>query len=196
MVYDGGYGGSGRDPQRRGRTGGPGRSSAGKQRAGYVCPLSDQWRFWTSLDGQWKTQEQFAELLEDRLYDLTSGEGYPDPISVLEMARNLKIYSKGQLERRIDKVTGEHHMVNKLEHAENSTKIHASFLLALPVFEGGTIYKVEARIRFQLRSGAPVFSYSLFRRAEIQRDAFAAVRDAAREATALPVFAGCSESGD
>ncbi len=161
-----------------------------EHRASYVCPRSPEWIAWTERDGKAQPQEAFADFIEARLEDITSHEakGFPKPMEVLEMARNLMVRTAGTFQRVIDPTTGTGTLVCKTEHGAESTRIPRAFLLGLRVFEGGQPYAVEARLRFELRDGRALFAYTLHRRAEIERDAFGDVQKAIAEV--VPVFAG------
>jgi uncharacterized protein YfdQ (DUF2303 family) len=143
------------------------------------------------------TQSAFADWIDQNMEDLTSERGketgFPPPVAVLEMARSLQIHTKGRYERQINPTTGDHSLVCKQESESSSTPIPRAFLLALPVFEGGEFYRVEARIRLQMRDGAPLFTYVLHRRAEIERDAFGSVRKQVALEGKVQVFAGRPE---
>lgn len=167
-----------------------------QHRAEYTCPLSREWSRWCGFAGKDRSQDEFANFVDEHLNDLTSphdDEGAATPIDVLEMARNLAIHTKGTFERKLDPTTGEHTMVCKQEHGENSTKIPKAFYLALPVYEGGAKYRVEARIRFRIHHGSPAFAIVLHRKQEILEDAFNEVREQVAKKTKLPLYAGTPE---
>lgn len=159
-------------------------------RAAYTCPRSPEWIAWTAQDGAELDQDQFADHIERHLESLIEGKGYPAPTEVLQMARELTVLTEGTFQRSVNPTTGAGILVNKTEHKTGSTQIPRAFLLAIPVFDGGIRYQVEARMRFVLEAGRPVFSYALHRRIEIERDAFGALRSDVHEQTGLTVLAG------
>lgn len=161
-----------------------------EHRATYSCPRSAEWREWTARDGRAMRQTEFADFLESRLEDLVAADGAPAPLEVLKMARQLTIKTKGTFQREVNPTTGDFVLVNKTETEQGSTEIPRMFVIALPVFEGGVRYQIEARVRFTLADGTPQFAFVLHRRAEIERDAFSAIRQQVAEATKLQVFAG------
>jgi uncharacterized protein YfdQ (DUF2303 family) len=167
----------------------------GEHGAEYVCPRSAEWKTWTENDGKPLSQDKFADFIEANLHDITTPidktSDLPGPVDVLEMARNLMVRTAGQFQRSINPTTGESSLINKTEHGAESTKIHKAFVVALRVFEGGELYQVEARVRFELKEGRASFTYKLHRREAVERDAFGdVVRQVA--ATGVPVFAGQS----
>lgn len=161
-----------------------------QHRAVYSCPRSTEWQTWCGNEGKSLDQVTFADFIDDHLEDVTSEDGYPTGMDLLEMGRDLKIFSSGTFKRKVDPTSGEHSLECKQEHGANSTKIPRAFLLGIPVFLGGQPYRVEARIRFKLVHGEPIFTYHLHRREVIERDAFGEVRTTVAAATGLPIYAG------
>jgi uncharacterized protein YfdQ (DUF2303 family) len=153
-----------------------GASTAWRQhRAVYSCPRAAEWLAWTGQADQPMSQTAFADWIEARLEDLAIGEGMPKPTELLTMARDLTIRTKGTFERRVNPTTGDFTLVNKNETEVGSTVIPRAFLVAIPCFEGGDRYRIEARVRFTL-DGGPRFTFTLHRAKEIERDAFGEVR--------------------
>lgn len=159
-------------------------------RAVYTCPRSPQWLVWTSRDGKAQEQEEFADFIEANLADLAATKGFPTPVDVLQVARDLTVLTKGTYQRQINPTTGAGILVCKTETETGSTEIPRAFALAIPVFDGGAPYHVEARVRFTLANGKPTFAYQLHRRIEIERDAFYDARRTVAENTGLSVWAG------
>lgn len=159
-------------------------------RASYTCPRSPEWQVWTANDGKEMRQEQFADFLEARLEDLAAADGMPKPVEMLTVARQLNIKTKGEFRREINPTNGDYILVNKTETTSDSTQIPRAFAIAIPVFEGGERYQVEARVRFACGEAGPRFSYTLHRRVEIERDAFKGVRDTIASTTKLPILSG------
>lgn len=177
--------------------GAPGNARWRKHRATYACPLSRQWKLWIAHNEQPFGQEDFGTFIDDNMVDLASGvtgEDFPAPASLLQMARNLVVRSKGTFERKLNPTTGEATLITKDEHEPESTKIYRAFLIGIPVFEGGDPYRVEARLRFSLASGRPQFSYSLFQWERHIEDAFGEICDNVRKGVELPVFFGTTEA--
>lgn len=159
-------------------------------RAAYACPRSPEWVVWTKNDGVEMRQEQFADFIEARLEDLTVSDGFPKPNELLMLARSLHIRTKGEFKRELNPTNGNYHLINKTETDTGSTEIPRAFIVAIPVFEGGERYQVEARVRFALGEAGPRFSYTMHRRTEIERDAFGGVRSTIGERTKLPILSG------
>lgn len=159
-------------------------------RAYYACPRSPEWLAWTGRDGKASSQTEFADFIEGRLEDLVSADGFPRPVDILQVARNLNIRTKGQFQREMNPTNGDYIMVNKLETTSESTQIPRAFVIGVPVFEGGQRYQVECRIRFSIVGGTPQFSFVMHRRLEIERDAFNGVRSKIGTDTGRLILAG------
>lgn len=159
-------------------------------RASYNCPRSPEWLAWTARDGKAMRQTEFADFIESRLEDLRVADGYAPPIEVLQMARQLNIRTKGEFRRELNPTNGDSILVHKTETDTGSTVIPRAFALAIPVFEGGARYQVEARVRFALGEAGAAFSYTMHRRPEIERDAFADVRAKVATETKRLILAG------
>jgi uncharacterized protein YfdQ (DUF2303 family) len=172
-------------------------TAARQHRASYTCPRSAEWLAWTQLDGKPMGQVAFADLIESRLEDMVDGskvtppvEGFPRPLDVLQVARSLNILTKGTFQREVNPTNGDSIFVCKTETDAKSTQIPRAFMLGIPVFDGGKRYPIESRVRFALIEGRPSFSFTLHRRAEVERDAFGEVRAKVAKDTGRLVLAG------
>jgi uncharacterized protein YfdQ (DUF2303 family) len=162
----------------------------------YSCPLSEEWRAWSATSGTALSQDELAELLDERNGDIFDDE---DPavakrIELIALTTDLQIHTKGTFTKKLDRTTGAHEMICKTEHGENSTRIPGRFKLRLPVFVGGTYYEIFARLQLRIRDGHPAFVYTLQHAAEVKRQAFDEVREVVAAQTGLPVFAGSPEA--
>lgn len=143
------------------------------------------------------SQADFAELLDENLDDLGGGTGtdYPEPMKVLEMARQLAVHTKGTYKRTIHPTTGDHNLVCRQETESSSTPIPRAFELRIPVFQGGDLWSVEARIQLRIIDGQAAFALHLHRWVEIEREAFGEVCTKVAAAVDLPLFMGTPEGG-
>lgn len=163
-------------------------------RAVYTCPLSDEWKAWTARDGKFFRQEEFADFIEEHSPEINDrAEGMPKALDLMELATNLRLYTKGTNVKQFDRRTGAYELVNKTEVAEQSTPIPKAFGILIPVFVGGDLFAVECRMRITTRDGQILLGYEMHRRAEHLRTAFSDVREKVKAETALPVFAGSPE---
>ncbi|WP_269057538.1 DUF2303 family protein [Yersinia pseudotuberculosis] len=72
-------------------------------RAHYRCELSKAWKIWQKYDGQTLSQEQFAELLEDRAADVVN----PTGAELLEIATKFQVIRKAVFGSAMRLATGD-----------------------------------------------------------------------------------------
>jgi hypothetical protein len=159
-------------------------------RAEFAPPASLEWTAWCSFDGKAMAQEAFADFVEARLEDVRSEANFPPPAELLTMARDLTVRTRGTFQRSIDVTTGAGVLISRVDNEPSaSTIIPRAFVIGVPVYEMGEVYRVEARVRLNVNDSRASFTYTLHRRREIERDAFMGLR--ARIATAgFRVLAG------
>lgn len=172
----------------------------GDHRSVYSCPKSRQWKLWTGMSGQALTPDQFAQFIDDNSLDITKADPNgpiseaATPSQLATMARQLFIEKTGTFKRIVNPTTGAMEMEVKDDNGPTSTPIHRTFVIQIPVFEGGAEVQIEARIRFNLNQGRPVFAFLLMETDRILRDTFAAVRAKVASETDVVVFAGTPEA--
>jgi uncharacterized protein YfdQ (DUF2303 family) len=177
----------------------------GDHRATYTAPLSSQWSLWTANDGKQMTQEEFGSFIDANLADIAApapGDegkadreaGYVGAGQLATLARNLVINASHKAERKINEQTGDITMTFEVKTDEtSSTKLPPGFLLGIPVFEAGALYRVEAKF-FLYRSGQGFkLAYKLQRAQDIMRHAVDEIRVQVKKDTSLPVWAGSPE---
>jgi uncharacterized protein YfdQ (DUF2303 family) len=162
-------------------------------RAVYSCPLSEEWQAWTNHNNVELSQDRLASFLEDRSADIFDCDECKR-IDIIGLTHDLQIYTKGVCKKQVDRTTGAHTLLNSEEHGEGSTKIPPLFKLRIPVFVGGELYEIFARLQLRIKDGRPVFTYRLQRSAEVKRQAFYEILTSVADATGLPVFAGTPEA--
>ncbi len=75
-------------------------------------------------------------------------------------------------------------------------RVPQAFLVMIPVFKGGTLYQVLARLRYRLTEGRVVWSYALHQADRCADDARKEAREKAHEETKLPLFMGMPERSE
>ena len=166
-----------------------------RHQAVYVCPFSEEFHAWRGKAGNWLSLDAFAEFVEERFDDIASEKGYPDRKTVLMLARDFEHVATGTVTRRRDPRTGDYTMTSKVATDEKkSTTVPSAFLIAVPIYAGGDLRAIEARIRLKVDQGNPSIAFDLHRVNEHIREAFAKIREEVAAATELPVFAGAAES--
>lgn len=187
-----------------------------RHRATFAFPLSDQWQAWTKADGKRMTMAEFATFIEDRLVDIldpvaggplpaelqtligtTQQTGVAGPTKLYELATGLKIYEDAVIEEAISLKSGAGQIRFKSEHRDADGKplnVPGLFMIAIPVFLHGDLFRIGARLRYRKQPSGIVFWYDLFNADRVFDTAFKEACHKARDETALPLFFGAPEA--
>lgn len=146
-----------------------------EHRVVYEAPRSDEWKIWTGMNGRAMPQTDFSRFIEDNVKDIRE----PDGADVLEVARQLEVKKKVEFASAERLSDGQREFTYN-EEVEGSTrrgqlKIPEEFKLGIPVFIGGELYEVIARLRYRIDGGQLRLWYDLLNPHEIERDAFGVV---------------------
>lgn len=160
-------------------------------RAVLVLEHTDAWDIWSEHDGQWMSQVQFAELVEDRLTDIVE----PDGATMLEIALTFQSHTKANFESNYRLVDGQRQYTYTEETtsgAVNGTvEIPQEITLGIAPFEvSPEPYKVIARFRHRSQNGALLFGYKLDRPEDVIRTAFDDAVKTIEDTTNTPVLYG------
>ena len=156
----------------------------------YKCPFSRQWKAWIENDRRRLPQIEFAEWLEDRVSDIQEPEG----TELLQLCTQLQIHRKVVYSSAQRLETGEFSFAYSDEDTGAGTvEVPAMLELGIPVFQGGTTYKVEARFRYRLADGKLHLWYELVEPDKYVEDAFTEVCDRIVEDCDVPVL--CAKVG-
>ena len=182
----------------------------GRFYATYNFPVSEAWKRWTRANGAAMSQQDFAELIEDRAADLIAVSDLPEgsvlpnlaasmgltiatPAEVTAASRGLKVRAEVGVTDATSLVSGE----TELRYDEKHTgpdgeplKVPSAFLLGVPVFKGAQRDPLLVRLRYRrIPNAARVQWTAVIHMAE---EAFEAAINEAIEAvttgTGLPVF--------
>ncbi|MFT3966844.1 MAG: DUF2303 family protein [Sphingobium sp.] len=186
----------------------------GKHRSIFAFPLSDEWKAWTKMDGEPMEMGDFAAFLEDRIIDvlhLVEGEdSLPEdlrqfinlcggtvatPNKLVELSRGLHVHENSAVTQAINLSTGEAQISFQTEHTDANgvpLKVPGLFLIGIPVFKGGPIYRIAARLRYRKQAGLKFF-YELWRTDRTFDHAFNEACERVRIETGLPLLFGKPE---
>lgn len=159
--------------------------------AAYACPLSNEWKTWTANSGQQKTQELFAQFMENNLPDIA----VPAAADMLEISRGLEAKKKVNFASGIRLSNGQNELTYEEEITGTAQKgklqVPEEFTLGIPVLEGGINYAVNARLRYRIADGGKLTMwYELIRPHKILEDAVRQVWVEIEQKTGLTVFNG------
>lgn len=193
----------------------------GGHRATYHFPVSDEWKIWNQFNEQKLTQTEFAEFLEDRINDVEvppnlTGEPESDddptrklrlllsslggslagPARLMELSRGLKVTAEERVHQAVNLSNGETQLQYTHEHLDEQgqpLKVPNLFLINIPVFQFGDVFRVPVRLRYRSRGGSITWSYSLYNKDRVFDTAFKEAVAQVSQETTLPVFIGYPE---
>lgn len=193
------------------RIGAEGAPRFGRHRGLYNFPLAEEWVAWKGSAGKAMSQGDFAKWIEDRIVDIADpsragdsakalvdllGGSFASPSRLIELSRGLSVRVGAKVANAVNLQTGETNMQFSTTN-EDATgaplKVPSAFLLGIPVFKGGAVYTVAARLRYRIVDGLVVWSYDLHRPDRYFDDAFREACETAKMETGLPLFYGAPE---
>ncbi|WP_339109244.1 DUF2303 family protein [Thioclava sp. GXIMD4216] len=199
------------------------RARHGRHRAHYEFPLSQEWKDWTSIDGEDLSGPDMGEFIEAHAKDVLNptaallGNGAPqddwerDFIAVAGMlngrfatyqrlnmlSREFTVNEVSNLSTSFNRDTGEQVIQFQNEHRDpegNPVSVPNLFIIAIPVFDGGPHYRIPVRFRYRKKGAGVAFIISM-------HDPKVALRNAVEEAftmttaaTDLPLYIGKPEA--
>lgn len=201
------------------RAGGDGAARFARHRVQYDFPLSETWRAWSDVDAERMDQGEFAAFLEDRIGDVLppplsedlTDERFPGldelaraiggqwaaPAQLLDLARGLTVRVGQRLKDIRNLSSGEVQIQYEAEHHDDAgqpLRIPQLFLIGVPIFDGGPLYRLAVRLRYRV-AGNSVGWFLIRHRPDLAlRHALdEAAATAARE-TELPLYFGTPEA--
>lgn len=190
---------------------GNGQARFGDHRSIYMCPLSDEWKFWSAgADGM--TQADFAQMLEDHIGDVLEMESVgasiqlfasklflnmAGPQRLIELSRGLSLNVESQVGSKVNLSSGEVQITFQDEHKDPSgapIKVPGGFAIGIPIFKTGEMYQIPVRLKYRVKGPTILWGFSLYRPDVYKRDAFKDAAKIAETLTACPVYFGTPES--
>lgn len=187
----------------------------GLHRSLFQFPLSDEWKAWTKSDGEAFSMGEFAAFLEDRIIDVldlipsedslpedmqrfvnTVGGSIASPSKLIELSVGLKVNERSAVKEAINLASGEAQVQFVAEHVDDAgqpLRVPGLFLIGIPVFNQGPIYRLAARLRYRKTPGGLVFFYQLWRADRTFDHSFGEACERVRVETELPMFFGKPE---
>lgn len=194
----------------------------GNHRGVYAFPMSREWKAWTAQNNQPMGQADFAAFLEDRIQDVidppapdTGGAHKPSEadLKILDIARQvqgrfcgqaglmtlsrgLTVKANSHVENATNLSSGEGVITFQETHLDtsgNKLTVPNLFLIAIPVFDLGPLYRIAVRLRYRVGGGAVKWFYELWHHEQARDDHFREQCQAAAAATGLPLFYGAPE---
>lgn len=181
-------------------------------RCEYVPQLSDEWSAWMGKTGAWMAQADFAAFIEEHCTDvivphfddpklktyadLVEGS-WATPSAIVQLSRHLQVNVATEVRSASYLSTGEINVLYAERHTDGQgepLRVPSLFLICIPVFRDGELYRIAARLRYRVQSGRVDWRYDLVRPSLAVDDAFKSVVETLHAGTNLPVFIGSPES--
>jgi uncharacterized protein YfdQ (DUF2303 family) len=143
---------------------------------------TNEWKRWAAANGQWVSQETFAEFVEDSLADFRT----PAAATMLEISRSFEATSKVDFESGTRLDNGQRRLAYKetvgaKAGQKGEIEVPESMTVGLRVFKGGPGFNVDVRFRYRINGGNLLLSVKIDRLADLVDEAFAGTVDAVTE---------------
>lgn len=180
----------------------------GNHRALYEFPIAKDFKFWIENNAKAMSQEEFALFLEERVVEMAAVTAedraavsglaplFADPVEVLELSRDLELYSQETVKQAVKLSSGEKEIKFSTQHVDSNGKpvrIPDFFVVCLPLFEGGAAQRILVRLRYRKNGERLIWAYDLYRIDRTLEAAFDQACETVTKATELPIFYGASE---
>lgn len=142
-------------------------------RAVFTALLTPEAKRWIDKNGYVFGQSEFAEFIEDNLADLQGEEGQKllTVATTIAASTGINFSSAKRLQDGQTQLTY-NESINATAGADGALAIPKTFTLGLRLFKNGAGYKLTARLKYRLHSGAVKFFYELERYENAIDDAF------------------------
>lgn len=143
----------------------------GDWRATYGCPLSREWKIWTSKNGIRMSQEDFARFIEDNALDITR----PESATMIEVSRSLEAKKTVSFAKSVRLDNGQSQLSYTEEIAGTSSKgqltIPETFQITIPVYQHDEPYNIDVRLRYRIDGSKLMMWFELVRHQVMADDA-------------------------
>lgn len=197
----------------------------GRHTALYTFPVSEEWKRWNAISGKPLSKDEFGEFIEENAKDFLDptpallGTGAGDPAAweqrMIEVAakiqgrfgqysalaalsREFQVHESGHMKVTTNRDTGETQVQFLDEHQGpdgQPLRLPNLFMVAIPVFEEGALYRLAVRFRYRKAGQDVKFFATLYNPDAALRDAAREALDTAREQTGVPLMMGKPEIG-
>ncbi|WP_246053473.1 DUF2303 family protein [Paracoccus hibiscisoli] len=198
----------------------------GRHTALYQFPVSDEWKRWTGISGKALTKDEFGEFIEENAKDLLdptpkllSGNidgaepweqrmievaaqlqgRFGQYSTLVQLSRSFAVHETGHLNVTTNRDTGETQVQFLDEHRTpdgQPLRLPNLFMIAIPVFEEGALYRLAVRFRYRKAGQDVRFFATLYNPDAALRDAAREALDEAAQHTGVPLMMGIPEIGN
>jgi uncharacterized protein YfdQ (DUF2303 family) len=151
---------------------------------------SDEWKAWAGKNTVHMDQTTFAEFIESNGLDIIA----PSAATMREVSRDLKAKNQVEFSSSTRLANGQ----IQLTYQENikgsfgtgDVEVPETFTIKIPIFAGGPLVELVARLRYRINSGKLDFWYDLLRASQAKRDGYEALVKALSEKIGREVLVG------
>lgn len=151
---------------------------------------SPEWLLWIASNKKLMDQDTFATFVEDNAPDIIE----PSSATMKEMATDLHETHEMNYGSTATAANGSKKLVytqdNKSTFGKSETTMPEAFKVAIPVYVGGGLVQLVARLRWRVAGGKVSFWYDLLRADAAERAAFDATRAEIAGAIEAPIISG------
>lgn len=134
--------------------------------ASFEPDMSSEWKAWKAASGKAFGQEAFAEWIVEHSDDITTANGLPTSLQMLQMATEFTANEERALKSTIKLQSGGVRLTYIADPDAGTTEsmqMFERFAIGIPVFHGGSAWSLSARLKYRLSGGKVSFFYELVR---------------------------------
>lgn len=147
-------------------------------------------------DDETKRRAAAPDIALKDLADLIGGN-FAGPARMMDMAKGLSLNADIAVKGAQNLSSGETSIVYTEEHRDAGgapLKVPNLFLIAVPVFDAGPLYRLAVRLRYRLAQGRITWWFGIHRADRVFDHAFTEACTRARDECGLPLFYGAAEA--
>lgn len=177
----------------------------------YSPELSEEWKAWTGAHGKTLDQRAFAEFIEDHVSDVISTHAAKTrswrgsrcssagatrcSADLVTLSRGLQVSSEVKVRDAVTLSSGEIAVTYEESHRDGKEaplQVPNLFVIAIPVFYAGPLYRIGAVALFAARGRCEV-GVHLYRHDRVFDRAFEEICTTVQSETGAPLFVGAAE---
>lgn len=135
-------------------------------KAEFTPAMSAEWKAWKGAHKTVMAQVAFAEWLQEHEEDIATVEGLPTSLQLMTMATEFVANEEHTLKSAVRLQSGGVRLTYIADPDKGTTeemKLFEKFALGIPVFHGGSAWRITARLKYRNNAGKVTFFYELVR---------------------------------
>jgi uncharacterized protein YfdQ (DUF2303 family) len=142
----------------------------GRHRVSLPLRHTPSWMTWENANKKALGQVAFSQFLEDNIPDIAEPAG----ATIMEIARSFEVKKSVSFKSQIRADNGSHNFTfnEEVTGTSRGVVVPPTFVLGLRPFEGSTVYRIEARLRYRNDDGKLSLWFDLIRAQDVLDTAF------------------------